>query len=284
MGGRRGALRVPCCYQGGKQRVAGEIVDEILAEFPDAIDDGVRFYDLCCGSGAITIELLNRGVKPSDITMLDASSWGAFWRSIGLGSFDMAFFEELLAEIPEDKANVKPFMEELAQRRIRGHEAEIFLVLQSCSFGGKQIWRDGNRWRNAFFRNYWLPKPGSVRKSPANPMQPNRNTLLARTRRIATAAYGVTCVHGDVEALFEMEVPKRSIVYVDPPYRATTGYAYGFAIEDFIAEYGRSFDAPLFVSEGEPLRRWSKRLAFGGAKGGISGTKRTKHEEWLTRF
>ena len=49
-------MRVPCAYQGGKQRVAVQIVDILLeaAPGPDS-----RFYDLCCGSGAVSIELVN---------------------------------------------------------------------------------------------------------------------------------------------------------------------------------------------------------------------------------
>ena len=280
----RKVLRVPCCYQGGKQRVASEIVDEMLATHPRAIQDGTKFYDLCCGSGALTIELVNRGVKPGNITMLDASSWGVFWSAVGEGTFNMEFFEETLAEIPEDKSLVKGFMEELAGRKIGVHEAEIFPILQSASFGGKQIWRNGNRWGNAFFRDYWLPKPDSVRKSPANPTQPSPSTLLQRVRALVSGLAGVSCTHGDISTVFQMDITSDEIVYVDPPYRSTTGYAYRFNLTEFIEEYLRHFDVPLYVSESKPLLADSKRLAFKGAKGGISGMKPGKHEEWLTLF
>jgi hypothetical protein len=61
-------LRVPCAYQGGKQRVAAQIVDILL----DASrDTNSRFYDLCCGSAAVSIELVRRGVEPGRICMLD---------------------------------------------------------------------------------------------------------------------------------------------------------------------------------------------------------------------
>lgn len=42
-------LRVPCAYQGGKQRVAAQIVDLLLEANPGP---NSRFYDLCCGSAA----------------------------------------------------------------------------------------------------------------------------------------------------------------------------------------------------------------------------------------
>ena len=69
-------LRVPCSYQGGKQRIASQIVDVILESLPS---ENTQFYDLCCGSGAISIELVNRGIDPKSISMLDISSWGTFW-------------------------------------------------------------------------------------------------------------------------------------------------------------------------------------------------------------
>ncbi|WP_230988293.1 DNA adenine methylase [Bathymodiolus japonicus methanotrophic gill symbiont] len=68
-------LRVPCSYQGGKQRIAAQVVDHLLEAAPN---HNSRFYDLCCGSGAVSIELVNRGVEPSRIWMLDISTWGFF--------------------------------------------------------------------------------------------------------------------------------------------------------------------------------------------------------------
>src|SRR3546814_19945644 len=48
-----GQLRVPCAYQGGKQRVAAQIVDLLLGANPGP---NTRFYDLCCGSAAVRSE------------------------------------------------------------------------------------------------------------------------------------------------------------------------------------------------------------------------------------
>ena len=49
-------MRVPCSYQGGKQRIASQVVDHLLDAAPSRDS---HFYDLCCGSGAISIELVN---------------------------------------------------------------------------------------------------------------------------------------------------------------------------------------------------------------------------------
>ena len=89
-------MRVPCSYQGGKQRVAAQIVDVLLEAAPKS---NSRFYDLCCGSGAVSIELVNRGVDPSRIWMLDISSWGTFWSAISSGTFNMNIFDQFLSKL-----------------------------------------------------------------------------------------------------------------------------------------------------------------------------------------
>ena len=77
----------PCAYQGGKSRIAKQIVDVILKNYPNA----ERYWDLCCGSGAISLELLNRGIDANKIYMVDLGCYGQFWQSIADSSFDMWF-------------------------------------------------------------------------------------------------------------------------------------------------------------------------------------------------
>lgn len=274
-------LRVPCAYQGGKQRIAAQIVDVLLDEVSGK---DAMFYDLCCGSGAISIELVNRGVDPSRVIMLDCSSWGAFWSAIGAGVFRMDVFDDLLAGIPADKHAVKSHMAELSMQPVGTMEAEMYPVLQACSFGGKQIWYDGERWENAFFRDYWEPTPTSVRRSPANPMQPSPEELRRRVAALVAGMRGVSCHRADIMSLLDEPVPAGAVVYVDPPYRGTTGYAYGFDVMAFISRFKELNTAALLVSEGVALSDDAVHLAFGGAKGGITGVRVGRHQEWLSRF
>lgn len=58
-------LAPPTAYQGGKQRLAAAITDLIRP------DRTLPFYDLCCGSGAVAIEQVNRGHNPSLIHMVE---------------------------------------------------------------------------------------------------------------------------------------------------------------------------------------------------------------------
>lgn len=274
-------LRVPCAYQGGKQRVATQIVDNLLRAAPGS---DTQFYDLCCGSAAVSIELVNRGVEPSRIYMLDISSWGTFWSAIGSGTFDMGVFDRLLSALPKDKRRLKAYMSELAALPIGDDEAELYPILQACSFGGKQIWRSGQRWANACFRDYWEPTATSVRRSPANPMQPSSTELRRRVDALVKGMKGVTCLTADIATILSDPLPHNSVVYVDPPYRNSTGYAYGFDVSSFIRRFREVNDAPLLVSEGSPLNGEALKLSFGGAKGGISGARTGKHEEWLNFF
>src|SRR3546814_11694496 len=112
--------------------------------------------------------------------MLDISSWGVFWTAICSGTFDMDVFDQFLSELPSDKRKLKAHMLALAALPVGEHEAELYPVLQACSFGGKQIWRNGNRWANACFRDFWQPTATSIRRSPANPMQPSPIELRPR--------------------------------------------------------------------------------------------------------
>lgn len=274
-------MRVPCAYQGGKQRVAAQIVDILLEAAPGP---NSRFYDLCCGSAAVSIELVNRGVAPSRIWMLDISSWGSFWSAIGSGTFNMDVFDQLLSELPSDKRDLKAHMSALSALPVRDREVELYPVLQACSFGGKQIWRNGDRWANACFRDYWEPTATSIRRSPANPMQPSPTELRRRIAALVNGMRGVTCLKTDIMTAINDPFPSDAVVYVDPPYQSTTGYAFGFDVPSFINKFRQINRAPLFISEGIQLSDNALMLTFGGAKGGISGNRKGKHEEWLSRF
>jgi len=274
-------MRVPCSYQGGKQRIAAQIADHLLDAAPGPRS---RFYDLCCGSGAVSIELVNRGVDPSRIWMLDISSWGAFWSAIGAGTFNMDVFERLLAKLPSDKRDYKAHMSALSALPVGETEAELYPLLQACSFGGKQVWRDGEHWVNACFRDYWEPTSTSVRRSPANPMQPGPTELRRRISALVNGMRGVNCLNKDIMTILNAPLPSNAVVYVDPPYKSTTKYGFNFDLTSFINRFREINQAPLFISEGVPLNNKAVLLTFGGAKGGISGARKGKHQEWLSRF
>lgn len=274
-------MRVPCAYQGGKQRVATQIAEILISAAPSS---DTIFYDLCCGSAAVSIALVNRGIAPSRIRMLDISSWGAFWAAIGAGTFNMDAFDHLLSRLPSDKRDIKSHMSALSAQPVRDQEVELYPLLQACSFGGKQIWRVGDRWLNACFRDYWEPTATSVRRSPANPMQPSPDELHRRIFALTKGMRGVTCFNTDINTILDTPIPRKAVVYIDPPYESTTGYGFRFDIKSFIKKFREISKVPLFVSECIPMSSNSLMLTFGGAKGGISGIRKGRHQEWLSRL
>ena len=275
-------LAPPCTYQGGKQRISRQVVDHILADGADV--DDTRFFDVCCGSGAISIELLNRGVAPDRIVMIDISSWGAVWSAIGAGTFDLGTLRGYIDQVPNDKLAIHAFATELAKEPASVDEIYKYLILQACSFGGKQIWRDGDSWRNAFFRRHWLPTASSVRQSPANVMQPSPQGLYERLARLADAAAGVRGLQADVSVMLNQDYDARSIIYVDPPYSNTTSYGFNFDLGTFVTAVQAKSSATIYVSEAAAVSPEAVRIDPAGARGGISGNRRVAHEEWLNSF
>ena len=274
----------PCSYQGGKQRVAKEIVDYILNT--TFLSKDTKFYDLCCGSGAVTVELLNRGVPLENITMCDKSSWGVFWKSIGEGIFDLNKFYKYSKAVPRDKSLIQAHIKELSKTNADVDEEYKYILLQASSFGGKQICKKDGKWQSPSFRNFWQPTETSNRRSVVNPMMPMIEELEKRVKILADNCKGLTCHHKDIyEMLDIIENDKADkVIYIDPPYTNTSGYAFSFDYSDFLSKLFDVTVAHIFVSEKEKISDEAIQLNFSGAKGGINGNRKNKNEEWLNVY
>jgi len=261
-------MKPPAAYQGGKYKVAGQILDIIKPE-------GV-FHDLCCGCGAISIELVNRGYNPELITMLDKSPWGLVWQKVGDGTFDLARFEYLCNNIPTDRSQIQKYVLNLSSQLADIDTPYIFLILQASSFGSKAIWIKNNKWMNTSFRSYWLPTETSNRRYPVNPMHPMPKTLIQRMKIICVKMRGITAKYMDIVDYR----PESGTVYIDPPYSNTTLYGHNFNVLDYV----KNIKLPTFVSEGVPLSNQSYLISTGTTRGGISGNRKNIHQEWLSFF
>lgn len=276
-------LTPPCSYQGGKARLSKKIVDEIFEN--SNINEGTKFYDLCCGSGAVTLELINRGVHPSNITMVDMGVFGAFWNSVANDEFIIDDFKKEVDRIP-DVDEIQQYLKNLSKEEV-DYDKYIYqyLLLQAGSFGSKQIWVEECEWKNASFRSYWKPTPTSSRRSPVNPMMPMPETILERVENIVFSLGGVVnAIHSDIDSV-SWDFDSNSVVYIDPPYKETTGYGYEFDYLNFVDKYSHICD--VYVSEKEPIGnpRESFQLSKGRNKGGINGSRKSKsNEEWLSFF
>lgn len=277
-------LEIPCSYQGGKQRLAKQIVDIFYEE--NNIDEDTHFYDLCCGSGAVSLELINRGFNPNNITMVDNGCFGQFWQNIANNEFNLVKFREEIDKLPQVE-NVQNYLKELSGEPIdKDRMIYHYLLLQAGAFGSKQIYIKEDKWIVPGFRSYWLPTETSNRKSPVNPMMPMAETLYKRVKNIVVQMSGciVACKEDVFKTIYSLgeECKKENInaiVYIDPPYMNTTGYKERFNIYELKNQIQN--DVPIYISEGKKLQGAKKTylLSSGRTKGNISGKSKKKPVE-----
>lgn len=283
-------LEIPCSYQGGKQRLAKQIVDIFYKE--NNIDDDTKFYDLCCGSGAVSLELINRGFNPNNITMIDNGCFGKFWQDIANDEFELNVFREEIDKLPSLE-NIQSYLKELSNQQVDEDKMVYhYLLLQAGAFGSKQIWIENGKWKNNTFRNYWLPTATSNRKSPVNPMMPMPETLYSRVENIVNQISG--CIVASKEDVFDTlnrldaeqkKGNKNVIIYIDPPYMNTTGYKDSFDIYEIRRKICNYY--LIYISEGLEMEHADQTylLSKGRTKGNISGdVKKKPVEEWLNVF
>ena len=280
-------LIAPCSYQGGKQRLAKQIVDIIYQQ--NDITEDTRFYDLCCGSGSISIEMVNRGFYDSNITMVDASPWGEFYKGVGDLTFSPDVFKLYIDDIPKDITKIKDYAKEVLKRPANEgmfcNMVYKFLILQACAFGSSATWVKNNEWKKAGgLRDYWLPTETSNRKSPVNPMMPMPNTLFERVENICANMDNVVGICDDV---MNIEIEENSIVYLDPPYKNTQDYGYSLDYDKLIYKIKNIKGVKLYVSEGYKMEGAKEHilLSKGRSKGNINAKINKKPtEEWLNIF
>ena len=287
---KSGILEIPCSYQGGKQRLAKQIVDIFYKE--NNINDDTKFFDLCCGSGAISLELINRGFNPNNITMIDNGCFGQFWQDIANGEFDLDIFKREIENLP-NLENIQSYLKKLSDLPVNEDRMVYhYLLLQAGAFGSKQIWIENNKWKNNTFRSYWLPTETSNRRSPVNPMMPMPNTLYNRVEAIVEQLSGsiIASRESVFDAVYRIDEErnkgnKNIIIYIDPPYANTTGYKETFDIYSLEGQIWST--SPIYISEGYKMQGASESylLSVGRTKGNISGeVKKKPTEEWLNRF
>lgn len=277
-------LEAPLTYQGGKQRIAPVIID-IIQDRNDV--SGKTFYDLCCGSGAITIECINRDLKFSQYKMLDFSVWGDFWQSIGNGNFLIDQFKLYIDDLP-NKESIQKYLENMAKESpydgVNLSHVYRYLLLQAGSFGGKQLWIEDGKWKNTSFRSYWLPTETSNRRSPVNPMMPMPETLYKRVELLWSELHNMI-VGKNANIENHTKFPDGAIIYVDPPYYKTTGYGNKFNIVKWVEEVRKNCSVKIYVSEQRPLDGGTPfLLSEKRNKGNISGNNTKGVQEWLTEF
>lgn len=275
----------PCSYQGGKQRLAKQIVDIIFEN--ESIDSETQFFNLCCGSGAFSIELMNRGIHPNNITMIDKGCFGSFWQSIANEEFDINVFKKKIEDLPEIH-EIQSYLKILSQKPVNEQNMIYdYLLLQCGAFGSKQIWVENGMWKNCSFRSFWKPTKTSNRKSVVNPMMPMPKTLYKRVEEIVDECSGritAMCDYAEnANFLIDDLKNNNAIVYIDPPYKDTTKYGFKFDSYEFVLQCWKAI--PIYVSEGYQMSQRCWLLDSGRKKGNITGNSRKQPViEYLSLF
>ncbi|MCA9069739.1 MAG: hypothetical protein KDA84_12490 [Planctomycetaceae bacterium] len=268
-------MKAPATYQGGKSRLAKQIADTFNFKGRDS------FWDVCCGSGAISLEMVNRGLfAPGEITMIDAGPWGLLWKSVGEGTFRMRRFKYFLLNIPENPREIKDHLKALSKEPCKPDDIPyVFLILQAGSFGGTAIGYDDD-WKTGGFRSYWTPTETSKRRSPVNPMMPMPDTLEERMGEIVAGMRGVKAMCCDAMLFMPKGTP---LIYIDPPYADTAGYQHNLDVMKYVEAVKESCNDPqIYISEGKPFPGINWCLSKGRAKGGMNGNRVNANQEWLT--
>lgn len=283
-------LVAPVSYQGGKSRLAKTIVNEIILNsiWVPVLSSSYTVYDLCCGGGSVGLEFINRGANPSRLWFVDVSPIGKFWEKISDRSFSLVYVDKILDHLNSlELSDICDELKRLSSLNVfqYHYSAELYMVLQAGSFGGKQIYIDqyGN-FKNNTFRNYWTPTPSSSRKYPVNPMMPMPETLRSRLYEIYDSLAGR--IKGEQLDIFDLIIEPNSIVYLDPPYMGITGYYNDFNVYEYIDYCLKFKPSVLAVSESFELKNanFSIPISHGRKKGGISGNRRNANSEFLNFF
>ena len=273
-------LKPMFAYQGGKTKVANNIYNVITERH----GKDVTFVDLCCGGGSVAIEFINNGLHPENVNMFDAGAIGCFWQQVSEGGFDMDYFEYMISTIPKDLNLVKSHMEDVSKIEYNyvGEAICEYLILQASSFGGKQIYDEGDKFSNTSFRSYWTPTETSSRRSPVNPMMPMPNTLLSRVKAVVDNMQPIKATHTYAEYVdfSKIKTDKDLVVYIDPPYKGTTGYKDDIDLEKVISN-AKTAGATVYVSEYYNLSD-NYTILSKTTKGGISGDRKGSMTEYLS--
>lgn len=277
-------LEAPVTYQGGKTRIATDIV-KIIEEKVGPLGDIEQWFELCCGTAAVTLEAINRGLSSDTVTLVDRGPWGMFWESVGNGEFDQGVFEDICSECPEDPKEVKGWLEGISEGPVGGNAPYHFLLLQAGAFGGKAVRINEGKWKTPGMRGYWEPTEDSKSDYPVRTMMPKCSTIQDRMSSILSVTKGrITGQQGDIR---DINPISGGVIYIDPPYKGSTGYGGDLVdIEDFV-QTPRFEGTKVFVSEARPLGGASESRKVTGSRkqGGISGSRDKKgDEEWVSIY
>lgn len=240
-------------YIGGKRNHANKILNKIIFK------PGAKFYDLCCGSGEISLALLRRGFDPKRIVMVDSGPWGLVWKNIGNGRFNLSRFATICDHFNRNPC-LKEWCQHVASEPLDADQIYKFLILQACSFGGRPIIVSNNKLKTCGFR-----------KS----IQPELNELFRRVAECCKLARGINGRHKDARCISRSTLA-RATVFCDPPYKKSI---YG---NDLLPSEVKRICKDFYCTYSVELSERCYKLQTKGRRGGVVGTTQIEYLSHIT--
>lgn len=181
-------------YIGGKRDLAPKILRHIK------IPQSSRFYDMCCGSGEISLALVRQGFDPKRITMVDNGPWGEVWEKIGKGTFSIDRFARICHQF-NTYQDIKGWCRQASCDRDRVYN---FLILQACSFGGRPVTIQDGQFKISGFRQNIQP------------------AIPVLYRRVKEAVERLAGMEGSKKSVLQIQPEQDAVLFFDPPYNTET--------------------------------------------------------------
>lgn len=177
-------------YIGGKSNLASKIIANIN------IPPSSRFYDMCCGSGEISLALVRRGFNPKRITMVDNGPWGQVWEKIGKKTFSLERFATICHQF-NNYQDIKGWCRQASCDRDRVYN---FLILQACSYGGRPVTIKDGQFKILGFRKNIQP------------------AIPILYRRVKEAVERLAGMEGSKKNVLQIRPEQDAVLFFDPPY------------------------------------------------------------------
>lgn len=261
----------------------------------------MTFFDLCCGTGAVSLLLIRPdGVdslpmmgskaryareildllgasRPDRLVMADHGPWGSWWQTVaadGLG-FEVA---DAIEAMPRDGCEL---FEQLVDAPIPDcavQRAAAFACLQVGNASGRAVRSNGSTWVT---HGYGHVSGSGIARGFVERLRPS--ILAQKVRRIAACSWpAVHVVVDDLRGFDAALIVEGDVVYIDPPYAGTTGYDVEDLTDDEVVELALDCHrrgARVGVSEAREvdLSGWhAERLTS------RHWTARRSRDEWIT--
>ena len=205
------------------------------------------FYDLCCGTGALTLRLLDAprsspfpmtgckrayadpilvalgaaGRRPANIVMADCGPWGNFWTVLAQERSGEQIAEYIEYVLGAAGAGVAVF-DHLKTEPVPSdpvEQAAVFACLQVANGRGRAVQIKDGMWRTHGYAHL-----SNLAREKGFPERLRPHRVAERVRGLAAVDWPDVRVHtGDLRTL-DLAPQAGDVVALDPPYRDTLGY------------------------------------------------------------